>query len=99
MAADVKPLLRDEERTLVDVDNREITIPTSTKEISFLELCSYYRHFVKGFATIAGPLHQACQKNKIFHWTNDCTEAFQKLKDALVSPPILTYPVPGQSFI
>lgn len=26
MAADVKPLLRDEERTLVDVNNREITI-------------------------------------------------------------------------
>lgn len=26
MAADVKPRLRDEERTLVDVNNREITI-------------------------------------------------------------------------
>lgn len=79
-------------------------IPSSTKEKSFLGLCACYRCYVKGFVTIAHPLltlHQACQKNKKFHWTNDCTEDSRSSKDAQVSflPPILIYPVPCQGFI
>ena len=75
-------------------------IPTSVKEVrSFLGLCSYYRRFVQGFAAIARPLHLACQKDKKFQWNEDCSDAFQKLKEVLVSPPILIYPIPGQRFI
>jgi hypothetical protein len=66
---------------------------------SFLGLCSYCRRFVQGFAVIARPLHLACQKDKKFRWNEDCSDTFQKLKEVFVSPRILIYSIPGQSFI
>jgi hypothetical protein len=74
--------------------------PRNDKEIkSFLGLCSYYRKFVKGFADIARPLHKACQKGTKFVWSEECGKSFEALKQELVFPPILIYPVPGKQFI
>ena len=74
--------------------------PTNQKQVkSFLGLCSYYRRFVKGFADIARPLHQICQKNKPFSWSEDCEKAFQHMKVAMTTPPILKYPIPGCDYI
>jgi hypothetical protein len=74
--------------------------PRNAKEIkSFLGLCSYYRKFVKGFADIARPLHKACQKGTKFAWSEECGKSFETLKQELVSPPILIYPVPGKQLI
>lgn len=68
-------------------------IPTNAKQVrSFLGLASYYRKFVKGFADIARPLHKICEKKAKFAWNKDCNDAFQKLKDAMTSAPILAYP-------
>ena len=48
---------------------REIPMPQSVKEVrSFLELASYYRCYVKGFAAIASPLHALMKKEMVFHW-------------------------------
>ena len=67
--------------------------PKSVKEVrSFLGLCSYYRKFVKGFATIAKPLHELTHKDQSFIWTVDCQKAFDTLKSTLTSSPILAYP-------
>lgn len=75
-------------------------IPKNAREIkSFLGLCSYYRKFVKGFADKARPLHQACEKGTRFVWTENCQTAFNTLKEALTSPPILVYPVADKPFI
>ena len=30
------------------------------------------------------------KNNKTFEWTNECEEAFKKIKDYLATPPILT---------
>jgi hypothetical protein len=65
----------------------------------FLGLCSYYRKYVKNFATIARPLHKLCEKGSRFQWNDECEQAFIRLKDALTSPPILSYPRPGCQFI
>ena len=59
----------------------------------FLGLANYYRHFVQGFASIAHPLYQLTSKNaKGFDWIPHCQQAFDQLKQLLVSPPILAYP-------
>ena len=66
---------------------------------SFLGLGSYYRRFVKNFADIARPLHRLTDKGAKFEWTTECEEAFQNLKEALISFPILSYPKPALPFI
>jgi hypothetical protein len=75
-------------------------VPTSVKEMrSFLGLASYYRRFVEGFAKIARPLHKLCEKGIKFCWNEDANSAFETLKQALTSAPILAYPITGLSYI
>lgn len=66
---------------------------------SFLGTCSYYRRFIKGFAHIAKPLHKLTEKNNKFSWSSECEQAFQLLKNALVTSPILGYPSLDEMFI
>ena len=66
---------------------------------SFLGLCSYYRRFVEGFATIARPLHKLTEKKNPFQWTPECQESFMRLKQALCSSHILCYPTIRQNFV
>ena len=74
--------------------------PKNQKQVrSFVGICSYYRRFIKKFADIARPLHKLCEKSSTFQWTEECEEAFTKLKEALMSPPILAYPKMGSNFI
>ena len=78
----------------------EWPIPKSAKQIkSFLGLCSYYRRYVPGFAGIARPLHRICDKGSKFVWTDECDKAFQELKTALTTAPILAYPDPNLPYI
>lgn len=67
--------------------------PTTEKELrSFLGLCSYFRRFVRGFASIAAPLHDLLKKSS--HppsWTSQCEAAFNQLKEILTSAPILRH--------
>ncbi|CAH1272763.1 RTL1 [Branchiostoma lanceolatum] len=67
--------------------------PTSIAHVrSFLGLASYYRKFVRHFAKIAEPLHVLTRKGSSFSWSSDCQAAFETLREALTSPPILAYP-------
>ena len=78
---------------------KEFPTPKSLKEVrQFLGLASYYRRFICGFATIAHSLHSLTQKDAIFQWSPECQQAFQQLKDALISPPVLAYPNFSTSF-
>ena len=62
-------------------------------------MASYYRRFILGFANIARPLHRLCDKGAKFLWTEECNEAFENLKTALTTAPILAYPKPELQFI
>lgn len=66
--------------------------PLTQKDLrSFLGLASYFRRFIRNFATIASPLHQLLRTNVPFSWTADCQQAFDALKDALTSDPVLRH--------
>ena len=67
--------------------------PRNVKEVqSFIGLCSYYRRFVHQFSKIAKPIVDLVKKSSKFVWSNECDEAFYKLKEALIQAPILTHP-------
>ena len=66
---------------------------------SFLGHCSYYRRFVKCFAEIAAPLHALTRKYAYFVWTEACKAAFEVLKRALTSSPVLAMPTDNDSYI
>ena len=68
--------------------------PTNITEVrSFLGTCSYYRRFIKDFAEIARPLHKLTEKICPFNWTQECEDAFQRLKTTLISAPYLVSPI------
>jgi len=74
-------------------------VPTSPKGVrGFLGLASYYRKFVRGFGIIAAPLTKLLTKDG-FCWYEDSLLAFNKLKQALISPPELRLPNFSQQFI
>lgn len=63
-------------------------IPTNVRELrGFLGLTGYYRKFIKGYATVAGPLTKLLKKGD-FCWTKAATDAFETLKRAMTSTPI-----------
>ena len=67
-------------------------IPTCVKDLrAFLGLASYYRKFIQSFSSIAAPLKKLTEKGVNFRWSGDCQKAFDTLKSALVSAPILGY--------
>ena len=64
--------------------------PTSVKGIhSFLGHAGFYRRFIKDFSKIPKPLTNLLAKDTLFVFDNDCLKAFCRLKEALISTPIL----------
>ncbi|KAL0393210.1 UNVERIFIED_CONTAM: Retrovirus-related Pol polyprotein from transposon.6 [Sesamum radiatum] len=83
----------------IEVDKAKVDLivnlpyPTSVREIrSFLGHAGFYRRFIKDFAKIAQPLSQLLQKDANFVFGGDCQEAFDELKRALTSAPIIQPP-------
>jgi len=69
--------------------------PKCVKDVrAFYGLASYYRKFVKGFATNAEPLTRLTQKNVHFEWSREAQDAFDKLKQALQDATSLAFPHP-----
>ena len=67
--------------------------PASVKALqAFLGFASYYRRFIKGFSTIARPLHDLLHKDSLFVWTAEQDQAFEKLRKAFCQAPVLAFP-------
>ena len=74
--------------------------PASLKELkSFLGLANYYRRFIKGFSEIASPLNALTRKGVKFFWSESCANAFDRLKRALISAPVLAFPDFEEQFL
>ena len=87
--------------------------PTSLRELrGFLGLMSYYRKFIRNFASIAAPLTDLTKQKRGDKsarqiksesntpwedgiWTNTHQRAFETLKGALLTRPVLTLPNPN----
>src|SRR5579883_785344 len=65
----------------------------------FLGLTGYYRKFIKDYADISSPLSNLTRKGIPFVWTEKCQQAFEILRDKLISKPILQYPDFSQQFV
>lgn len=79
---------------------RNCPTPTNRREVQqFLGLAGYYHRFVQDFAIIAKLLHCLTEKTCKFEWDYNCQEAFDKLRQKLVSAPILAFPDYTKAFI
>jgi transposase InsO family protein len=71
--------------------------PTSVKGVrSFLGFTGFYREFVQYYSRIAAPLTGLTRKGRTFVWTEECQQAFEDLKEAAVTAPVLAAWVPGR---
>jgi hypothetical protein len=67
--------------------------PTSVKQLrSFPGLAGYYRRFIRQYGVISRPLSDLLKKNILFQWTSVQQQAFEALKQALISAPVLSLP-------
>lgn len=76
--------------------------PKNTTEVKrFVGLCSWYRRFIKDFSTLMSPINDLLKgrkKGQSIQWTTAAEESFVKIKQLLVSTPILSQPDFTQRF-
>ncbi|MBW0502558.1 hypothetical protein O181_042273 [Austropuccinia psidii MF-1] len=68
-------------------------MPQNKKEIqSRLGFAGYYRKNIRDFASIARPLYKLCDKDTVFEMTVERVKAFESLRQALITAPLLLMP-------
>ena len=83
----------------IEVDKAKIEVierlspPTNVKGIrSFLGHVGFYWRFIANFSQIARPLTSLPAKDVPFQFNDECHKAFETLKKALISAPIIQPP-------
>ncbi|CAM8895806.1 unnamed protein product [Rhodiola kirilowii] len=86
-------------RREIEVDKAKVEVieklppPRDVKGIrSFLGHADFYRRFIKDFSKIAKPLTNLLCNDVKFHFDEECATTFDKLKEALISTPIIQPP-------
>jgi len=65
-------------------------VPKSAIEVkSFIRLAGCYRRFVRDFSKITASLTKLTKKREKYVWTDEYTYTFEKLKNKLITTPIL----------
>lgn len=75
--------------------------PTSATELrQFLGLTNYFRRFIQGYSSLVAPLIALLKDGITFsdEWCSRHDQAFQAVRRAVTSAPVLTLPVQDQPF-
>src|SRR2546425_9566908 len=71
----------------------EIPPPKTEKEIwGFLGKLQYISRFISQLADTCGPIFKVLRKGVSREWNEDCQKAFDKIKEYLLTPPVLQPP-------
>ena len=78
---------------------QSLKIPSNVKDVQkVIGIFQYSRKYIKNFAAISQPLYYLLRKQSKFEWTNDCQKAFDALKKAITTAPVLGIPNPNGNF-
>ena len=73
--------------------------PKNVKGIrSFLGHAGFYRRFIKDFSKLSKPLCNLLEKFFAFGFDDVCLQAFNAIKEKLISAPVMTVPDWSQPF-
>jgi len=65
---------------------------------AFIGFVNFYRHFIQDFSTIAQPLFDLTRSDQAWNWGTKEQEAFERLKMAVTTAPILASPQDSEPF-
>ena len=75
-------------------------LPRTPKEVRcFLGMSGFYRKFILNYADLAAPLNDLCRKGIKFVMTDVAKDAFENIKIALCSAPVLVHPDYNKPFV
>jgi hypothetical protein len=75
-------------------------VPSSVTEVrSFLGLANFYRRFVNGYSRLALPMSELTKETVTFRWEKEHQSAFDEIKAALCSSPVLVIPDQSKQFV
>ena len=74
-------------------------VPKTVKQVRrFLGMIQFYRNWIKSCSEISNPIRDLLKEEAKFKWTDECQKAFEFLKSALMTAPILRYADPDRPF-
>nr|XP_027122280.1 uncharacterized protein LOC113739249 [Coffea arabica] len=75
-------------------------IPKTQKDVkSFLGKINFIGRFIAQLTSTCEPLFELLKKNGPMDWNENCQQAFDKIKNYLLNPPVLVPPQPGRPLI
>ncbi|KAL6347639.1 hypothetical protein AAG906_026167 [Vitis piasezkii] len=78
----------------------DMPVPRTEKEIrGFLGRLQYISRFIARLTDICEPIFRLLRKNQPTVWNDDCQLAFERIKEYLLSPPVLVPPMPGRPLL
>lgn len=71
----------------------DLPIPTNVSGVRrIIGVASWYRRFIPNFSSKIAPITNLMRKNVKFCWSHACTEAFNSIKEHLISAPVMSCP-------
>ena len=76
---------------------QELPPPKTLKEVrGLLGRLNYIARFISQLNDKCQPFFKLLKKNAQINWNDKCEEAFNKIKQYLMNPPVLVTPKPGK---